>query len=58
MSSVELWPPVLDVGSGGRHFAALAYHRQMDAGIDLPQAELDEAGSLGASGQRHCAPFC
>lgn len=45
MGSIELQPPVLDVGCGDGHFAARAYHRRLDVGIDLPRAELGEARS-------------
>lgn len=48
MSNIELQPPVLDVGCGDGQFAARAYQRRLDVGIDLPQAELGEARSWGA----------
>lgn len=48
MGSVELTPPVLDVGCGDGQFAARAYRRPIDVGIDLLDAELEEARTWGA----------
>jgi glycosyltransferase involved in cell wall biosynthesis/trans-aconitate methyltransferase len=48
MGGVTLEPPVLDVGCGDGHFAAVAYHQPIDIGIDLPRPELDEARARGA----------
>ncbi len=48
MGSVSLEAPVLDVGCGDGHFAAVAYGRPLDVGVDLLRPELEEARARGA----------
>lgn len=48
MGGVPLEAPVLDVGCGDGHFAAVAYNQPIDVGVDLPRPELNEARARGA----------
>ncbi|MFQ5342180.1 MAG: glycosyltransferase [Anaerolineae bacterium] len=48
MGRVALEAPVLDVGCGDGHFAAVAYNQPIDVGVDLPRPELNEARARGA----------
>jgi ubiquinone/menaquinone biosynthesis C-methylase UbiE len=43
MSQVQLRHPVLDIGTGDGHFAAVTYAEPLDVGIDLRRYELCEA---------------
>ncbi len=51
MGSVKLEPPVLDVGCGDGHFAAVAYDQPIDVGVDLLNSGLGEARMWGAYGR-------
>ncbi len=48
MSAVELPPPVLDIGAGDGHFAAVTYDRPLDVGIDPHFPSLLEASRRGS----------
>ena len=46
MSQVPLVHPILDIGCGDGHFAAIAYDESIDVGLDPMTRDLDEAAAL------------
>ncbi len=46
-SRLTLVPPVLDVGCGDGHFAAVAFGQPLDAGLDVARPEVAEAARRG-----------
>jgi SAM-dependent methyltransferase len=55
MGAVELQAPVLDLGCGDGHFAAIAYESPLDVGVDIRLREVREAAGRGPSVYRHLA---
>ena len=45
---IELEAPTLDIGCGDGHFAAVAFHRRLETGLDPWTAPIREAASWGA----------